>query len=241
MRFLEAGFELRPPHQSQPPLLLGSGNTQGQPQPPLALPAPAAAAAAGTGIVATSAAGGCFGSLQLQLGSTGGTGAAGWRGQAPAAPSSAAWQPQRPEHTLPPPSLQQHARVNPLFESQQPQAVDAAPAFAGWQHAEVAVHRARAAAPSLAIGSSNSAAHQPAEQPLPQADKQQALQPPLQSLPQVLPPAAQQGMAAAALGPAAVASAATNLSGSGSAAELIRSMQARFSEADDFLLSLRRL
>lgn len=230
MRFLEAGFELRPPHQSQPPLLLGSGNTQGQPQPPLALPAPAAAAATGTGIVATSAAGGCFGSLQLQLGSTGGAGAAGWRGQAPAASSSAAWQLQRPEHTLPPPSLQPHARVNPLFESQQPQAMHAAPAFAGWQHTEAAVHHAGAATPSLAMGSSSSAAPQ-----------QQPQQRPQQSLQQGLPPAVQQGTAAPAVGPAAAPSAATNLNSSGSAAELIRSMQARFSEAEDFLLSLRRL
>lgn len=204
VRFLEAGFELRPPHHTQQPLLL-PGSTY-----PLALPAPVPAA----GVVAANAAGGSWGGSSSSGGS-----ASEAAQQAPAAASSTPWQTPQLRHMPPALSLQQHARVNPLFESQQRAAACALSDAPGCQHAAIA---APAAARTC------SAACQPTEHPVPQ----QGVLPPPQSLPPLPPPALQQ---------LAAAPTSTSLGSGGSAAQLIRSMQARFSEAEHFLLSLRRL
>lgn len=224
VRFLEAGFELRPPHhtQQQPLLLPGSTYALAQPQPPLALPAPAPA-----GVVAAHAAGGSFGGSSSSSFASG-MEAVGWRAPAPAAASSTPWQTSQLGHTPPASSLQQHARVNPLFESQQQAAAPATLVVPGCTHAAIA-------APAAASAGAGSAACQHTGHPVPQ----QGMQPPPQLLPQLPPASLPPGEARAA--PAAAAPATTSLGSGGSAADLIRSMQARFSEAEDFLLSLRRL
>lgn len=231
MRFLEAGFELRPPHPQQPLLLAGAAYGQGQPPPPLALPAPAYTIATGGGIAlgAGSSSSGIGVSFGGSIGTAGG--ADGWRGAPPAAASSTPWQPSQHERAPLQAPLRQHARVNPLFESQQPEVVPSAPAAPCRQPAEPAVPAC------TGFASSSDAACQPAQQ----AAQQQAQQLPWRSKqPPLLQPVPVQSAAAAATAAAGPA-AAPVVSGSGSAADLIRSMQARFSEAEDFLLSLRRL
>lgn len=213
VRFLEAGFELRPPHQQ--PLLLTGSCSQGQPQPPLALPAPAGSGAGpGLGLGLGMHAGGS----SIGSGSGGGeayASAPGWGWQAPGAASIAAWRP--PQQAIPPRGLQQHARLNPLFDPQQLEMPAVVP---GRQHAEARVQPSVPAAGGLGSSGVSHPAAAPAKQ-------QPWLPPPLP----LLRPAA----------PASAPPAVAEQRSYGSAADLISSMQARFSEAEEFLLSLRRL